>query len=277
MKPRALLFDLFGDHLRNMGGEAPLQALYELLDVFDVGESTARVALSRMRKEGWFTTRREGRSTVYALTDKAWRTLDEGRERIFKLPRDPWDGVWSMVIYGVVEPERAERERVRKTLAWLGFGSFAPATWVSPHDRLAKVERSLDDTSARLDLLTCRLRGVGADQEMAARCWNLTGLACDYSAFIDRLLAYPPTVKLSKLPGRDALKLRVKLVNSYRSFPFRDPDLPEQLLPSDWPGWRAQELFVKAHDALAARADAYVRSVLAGANALRRSPEESLT
>lgn len=267
MKPRAILFDLFGDHLRHMGGEASLQSLYALLDVFDVGESTARVALSRMRKEGWFATRREGRSTIYSLTDKAWRTLDEGRERIFKLPRGPWDGVWSMVIYGVAEAERAERERVRKILAWLGFGSFAPSTWVSPHDRLAEVERSLDDTSVRLDLLTCRTRGPGADQEMANRCWDLRTLAQDYAAFNKRVLQLAPLGSLSKRSGRDALMLRVKLVNSYRVFPFRDPDLPEQLLPADWPGWRAHELFVEAHDALAGPADAFVRSVVARAEA----------
>lgn len=265
MKPRAILFDLFGDYLRYAGGEAPLQALYELLDVFGVGESTARVAMSRMRKEGWFTTRRDGRATIYSLTDTAWQTLDEGRERIFNHQRDSWDGVWSMVIYGVAEPERAERERVRKTLAWLGFGSSAPATWVSPHERLNEVEKSLGDTTARLDLLTCRLRGPGADQEMANRCWDLVKLADDYTAFIDRLLELPLTESLSKLPHREALLLRVELVNSYRTFPFRDPDLPEQLLPEDWPGWRAHQMFIQLHDALNAPAEAFVRSVLARA------------
>ena len=61
VKPRAIVWDLFGDHLRCAGGGGvPMSALTKLLDVFGVGESTTRVVLSRMRREGWFTTYRDG-------------------------------------------------------------------------------------------------------------------------------------------------------------------------------------------------------------------------
>src|SRR5580700_9330902 len=101
VKPRDILWDLFGDHLRYVGdGVVPMRALTRLLDVFGVGESTSRVVLSRMRREGWFTTRRDGRQTSYALTGRSIRMLDEGRARIFDRGRDDWDGVWRMVIYG---------------------------------------------------------------------------------------------------------------------------------------------------------------------------------
>jgi phenylacetic acid degradation operon negative regulatory protein len=257
-----VVFDLFGDHLRHLGGEARMQALGDLLAVFGVGESTARVVLARMRREGWFTTRRDGRATVYALTDQGRRLLDEGRTRIFERVRQPWDGEWRMIIYGVPEPDRAERERLRRTLTWLGFGPLAAATWVSPHDRLDEVEHASGETSARLDLFTCRSRGPAADREMATRCWDLEGLAADYAELVDRLVGLPSHAELARMPGPDALRLRIELVASYRTFPFRDPDLPAELLPEGWPGRRAHELFVAAHDALAAPADAHVRAVL---------------
>lgn len=262
MRPRSIVFDLFGDHLRYVGGEAPLQALSALLEVFGVGESTTRVVLARMRKEGWFDTRRDGRATVYSLTEQSWRLLDDGRSRIFDRLREPWDGQWRMVIYGVAEPDRAERERLRRTLTWLGFGPLAAATWVSPHDRLDAVQRSLAGSSARLDLLTCRSRGPVADREMANRCWDLAALAADYAELVDRLAALPPRAELARLPGPEALRLRIELVASYRTFPFRDPDLPPELLPEGWPGRQAHDLFVEAHDALAAPSDAHVRTVL---------------
>jgi phenylacetic acid degradation operon negative regulatory protein len=263
VKPRTIVFDLFGDHLRYVGGEARLQPLCDLLEVFGVGESTSRVVLSRLRKEGWFDTRRDGRLTVYSLTPKSWHLLDEGRTRIFDRLRDPWDGQWRMVIYGVAEPDRPERERLRRTLAWLGFGPLAAATWVSPHPRLPDVEAALGDTSAaRLELLTCHTRGRDADRDMATRCWDLRGLGQDYAEFVASLESLPPVDVLATIPGREALRMRVELVSTYRAFPFRDPDLPEELLPEGWPGRRAHELFVRAHDALAAPADNYVRSVL---------------
>ena len=60
------------------GGRVPMSALTGLLDVFGVGENTTRVVLSRMRREGWFTTYREGRQTSYALTGRSVRMLDRG-------------------------------------------------------------------------------------------------------------------------------------------------------------------------------------------------------
>ncbi|RFU21962.1 PaaX family transcriptional regulator [Geodermatophilus marinus] len=262
MKPRSVVFDLFGDHLRYHGGAARTRALVDLLAVFDVGEPTARVALARMRKEGWFDTRREGRQAVYALTDRAWRLLDEGRTRIFERAHPPWDGQWRMVIYAVSDQDRAERERLRRTLAWLGFGPLATATWVSPHERLDEVERALPGTSARLDLLTCRSRNRATDLDMVDRCWHLTALGRDYQDLISRLEGLPAPSELATMPGREALRLRIELVASYRHFPFRDPDLPGELLPEDWPGPRAHELFVAAHEALAEPADVFVATVL---------------
>jgi phenylacetic acid degradation operon negative regulatory protein len=67
---------------------------------------------------------------------------------------------------------------------------------------------------------------------------------------------------LAALPGPDALRLRIELVADYRHFPFRDPDLRPELLPDDWPGVRAHQLFVAAHEALAAPAEAFVTVVL---------------
>src|SRR6202021_2525945 len=118
------------------------------LDVFGVGESTSRVVLSRMRREGWFTTDRDGRQTSYALTARSVRLLDEGRTRIFDRGRDEWDGNWRMVIYAVPEESCAERDRVRRTLAWHGFGPLAAATWISPHPRLDTVASALGAMSA---------------------------------------------------------------------------------------------------------------------------------
>ena len=262
MKPRSVVFDLFGDHLRYHGGAVPTRALVELLEVFAVGEPTARIALARMRREGWFDTRREGRHAVYTLTDKSWRLLDEGRTRIFERTHPTWDGQWRMVIYAVPEQDRAERERLRRALSWLGFGPLATATWVSPHERLDYVERSLRDTSARLDLLTCRSRDRATDLDMVERCWDLKALGRDYQDFVSRLEDLPATSELARLPGPDALRLRIELVSCYRHFPFRDPDLPVELLPGDWPGHRAHDLFAAAHEALAQPADAFVTTVL---------------
>ena len=240
-----------------------MRALTQLLDVFDVGESTSRVALSRMRREGWFTTYRDGRQTSYALTARSIRMLDEGRARIFDRGRDDWDGTWRMVIYAVPEESRAERDRVRRTLTWHGFGPLAAATWISPHPRLDTVRSALADLSAtRMDLLESRSLSRAADREMAFRCWDLEGLGRDYIELISAYEQLPARAELAALPGADALRRQVELVASYRTLPFRDPDLPAALLPEGWQGRRAQALFTAAHDALHGPAGTFVRELV---------------
>jgi phenylacetic acid degradation operon negative regulatory protein len=264
VRPRAVLWDLFGDHLRYVGdGRIPMRALTQLLEVFGIGESTSRVVLARMRREGWFTTCRDGRQTSYALTGRSLRTLDEGRARIFDRGRDDWDGTWRMVIYAVPEESRAERDRARRTLAWHGFGPLAAATWISPHPRLEVVREALADLSAtRVDLLESRALSREADREMAFRCWDLDSLGREYVGLVAVYEQLPADAELAALDGAEALRRQVELVASYRALPFRDPDLPGALLPEGWQGRRAHELFTAAHDALHGPADAFVRSVV---------------
>lgn len=267
MKPRSIVFDLFGDYIRYDGGEVRLRALTTLLDSFEVGENTVRVVMGRLRKEGWFDTRREGRETVYVLNDKSWRLLDEGRERIFKRMADAWDRRWHMVIYSVPESDRPMREELRKELSWLGFGPLAASTWISPRNRLREVEEHFAGKDAiRLDLLSCQSSGLAQDREMAARCWDLDALNRDYG---ELLRSYRPRMadyRAQRLAPQRALVERMRLTHDYRMFPFRDPDLPEELVPAGWRGAEAHELFVEAHELLREPAERFFREVVTGAD-----------
>lgn len=264
MKPRAVLWDLFGDHLRYVGdGRIPMRALSSLLEVFGVGDSTTRVILARMRREGWFETFRNGRQSSYAVTARGLAMLDEGRSRIFGRGRSTWDGLWRMVIYAIPEQNRSQRDQLRKILAWHGFGPLASATWISPHPRLDVIAHALQEHSAgRFDLLESRALDRSADREMARRCWDLDGLAREYAQILAQYEELLPLTDLAALPGEKALRQQVELVASYRTLPFRDPDLPDELLPEGWPGRRVHNLFLAAHDALHGPADRFVREVI---------------
>lgn len=263
MKARSLVFDLFGDYLRYRGGEVRLRGLIALMDCFDVPEPTVRVVVTRLRKEGWLDSRRDGRETVYVLTGEAWRLLDEGRARIFARESGPWDGQWHMVIYSVPETERALREQLRKRLTWLGFGSLSAAVWLSPHDRIEQVRASFADHPAvRLDTFRSRTDDIAADRDMAARSWDLVELNRDYAQLLDRYRPRLAGYRADDLQGRQALVERTRLIHDYRLFPFRDPDLPPELLPEGWSGRAAHEVFLEAHGLLRAPAEACVDELI---------------
>ena len=261
MKARSLVFDLFGDYLRYRGGEVRLRGLVSLMGCFEVPESTVRVVVTRLRKEGWLVSRREGRETVYSLSDAAWTLLDEGRERIFERATGPWDGQWHMIVYMVPESDRALREQLRKKLSWLGFGPLSSSVWVSPHDRVRQVRDAFaGEASVRLDVFRSRSEGADADRGIAARAWDLGELD---RAYADLLATYRPRLGIYRnLRGADALFERMRLVHDYRRFPFRDPDLPPELLPAGWPGREAHQLFIEAHSLLRGPAEACVDVLL---------------
>jgi phenylacetic acid degradation operon negative regulatory protein len=54
------------------------------------------------------------------------------------------------------------------------------------------------------------------------------------------------------------------LVHAWRKFPFLDPDLPAELLPSRWPRRRAHDLFTARHSAWSLPAREYFEELEAG-------------
>ncbi|HEY5396741.1 MAG TPA: PaaX family transcriptional regulator C-terminal domain-containing protein [Trebonia sp.] len=264
VKPRALIFDLLGDYVRYGTGEIRLKSLVTLSEQMGVAPSTMRVMVTRLRDEGWLDVRREGRESIYSPTSKCLHMLDEGRQRIFRGEPPAWSGSWSMVIYTVPESDRPTREQLRRDLSWLGFGPLAPATWVSPHrllESVANVGAGLPN--ARLDLLTMKAADIGADRAIAARCWDLGTLNAEYAAFIRdvrvELADYP------LLDGASAMASRIRLVQSFRRFPFRDPGVPAELQPAGWLGEQARTLFDQAYEMLAAGARAHYQDVVGDA------------
>lgn len=258
MKPRSVVLDLCGDYVRYHGNSIGLGAMTELLRAFDVSNDNCRAVMSRLRREGFFDTTRDGRATSYVITPNTLRTLDEGRRRIFTRNGDAWSGDWHTVIFQVPESERARRERLRTGLAWLGFGPLAPGTWLSAHDRRHQVtELFADAGQERFYELTSRTRGIEEDRALARRCWDLRTLADGYRAWMAEWTDHLGV----DIDDRQALVARIEMVHAYRKFPFSDPDLPSELLPDDWPGAAAHALFLKLYDSWGAPAGRFYESV----------------
>jgi phenylacetic acid degradation operon negative regulatory protein len=277
VKARSLIFELFGDYLRERGGAVRLRGLIALMDCFDVPESTVRVMVTRLRREGWLTSRREGRETTYLLTEEAWRAVDERRGRMFRRSTEPWDGQWCMVIYSVPESERALREQLRKLLSWQGFGPLTSSVWVSPRDRLDQVRaHAAQQPAIQLDFLRTESEGPAADRDIAERAWDLGALSRGYRDLLDhyrpRLADYRTGYGAGSQPGRDALVERMRLLHDYRIVPLRDPDLPAELLPADWPGGAANQVLREAHELLRRPAEACVDGLLGVVPALPAGP-----
>jgi len=62
-----------------------------------------------------------------------------------------------------------------------------------------------------------------------------------YRRFVDAVEALDPRDDAARFAAL------VTLVHEWRRFPFVDPEIPDALLPPDWPGHRAKVLFDERH------------------------------
>ena len=263
---RSVVFDLFGDYIRYAGGAIGLTSLCELLAPFGVSPEAARTVMTRLRSEAWFESTKDGRTVTYSLSSKALSMLDEGRDRIFNRDASPWDETWHIAVYQVPEQQRKSREALRKRLMFLGYGSLAPATWISARDhssQVAAIVVELRGAKAKLQItqLAARTAGRESDRDLARRCWQLGEINQQYKRWLSEWRPVVKRTQARKLSGPDALVSRVGLVRSFRSFPFIDPELPPELLPTPWHGSAAYRAFMDAHQSLEKEATAWFSSI----------------
>jgi phenylacetic acid degradation operon negative regulatory protein len=258
MQARSALFDLYGDHLRTRGGNAPVAALVRLLACLDIAAPAVRTAVSRMVRQGWLTPVVTDRGRGYQLTERASLRLDEAAARIYRLrPADAWDGRWSVALLAHT-PNRTRRERVQRGLEYLGYRQAHTDGWIAPRP------------ASELESLT-RAEGIevthflgeldGDDGELVERLWHPRQLAAAYLQWLEQAQALASAAGPTP-DERSAFAVRSRLVHEWRKFLFRDPGLPKELLPPDWPGQAAAEYFDAESTRLLPAASAYVDQCL---------------
>ncbi|MFQ5418915.1 MAG: phenylacetic acid degradation operon negative regulatory protein PaaX, partial [Anaerolineae bacterium] len=179
------IFTLFGDYVLPRGGKIWTKDLLYLMEVLGMGERAVRSVLSRLSRNGWLISHREGRQSQYSLTPKGFALLEEGARRIFEPLFSNWDGKWQIVIYSLPEEKRSERHTLRTKLSWFGFGRLAPGTWISPHNRQQELELVFSDLGVEsyVDLFYGPYLSDNSDQDLVKRCWDLERVAVKYRAF----------------------------------------------------------------------------------------------
>jgi phenylacetic acid degradation operon negative regulatory protein len=256
MQARSALFDVYGDHLRARGSQAPVAALVRLLDPVGIAAPAVRTAISRMVMQGWLEPVQLDSGRGYRTTARANRRLDETGHRVYRRAAPAWDGHWHLA-FVTAPASRAARARLRAGLTFIGYAELADNVWVSPFER-AELTSVLD----REDASASTARADRFDPAPIGA-WDLEALRRAYDGWLDasgdlveqHLGAHEDT-------DEAAFAARFHLVHEWRKFLFTDPGLPEALLPADWPGHAAAELFAAEAGRLKPGADQFVARCL---------------
>ena len=258
-QPRQLIVSLYGLYAREHGSWLSVAAVVRLMAALGVEEPAVRSSISRLKRRGLLDARRVEGVAGYALTEVAQEILADGDARIFGRRRaDEADG-WLLVVFSVPESERDRRHQLRSQLTRLGFGTVAPGVWVAPGHLADEAAEVLDRRGLAGYVELFRGAHLGDVRDQVARWWDLDQLHGRYAEFLDR----QEPVRARVDPGQSFADY-VRLLTDGRRLPYADPGLPLDLLPADWNGARAADLFGELSERLADPAHDHARRLIDG-------------
>ena len=231
----SIIVTVFGDLAQRPGDRLSGAALSRIIEPLGIRPEAIRVALHRLRKDGWLESAREGRESRHFLTEFGRARSAAVSPRIY----DPAPAVartWHALIAG--DPEGvAALGALMLTESYIGIGdSVALGEGPLPRD---------SDGLLGLEISALRvpdwLRNAIIPPELNTACRDL-------AAALERADALVPP-EGAGAPLQTAT-LRTLIVHRWRRVVLRHPDLPAAFYPADWPGAACRERVFRLLDRL---------------------------
>jgi phenylacetic acid degradation operon negative regulatory protein len=217
---------------------APVSLLVRWCALFDISETSSRVALSRMVERGELSAA-EG---TYALAGRM-RDRQADQDFAFAPTLRDWDGTWVMAIVPDGRRDAPDRVALREALRRSRMVPWRSGVWVRP-DNLGDRHASAGDREV-IESQCSWWRGAPLDAVEVGAAYALDELDARGRLLVDRLGA-----QTARLPDVDALADAFVVGAAAAQHLRRDPLLPASLLPDGWHGERLRELYRGYVDAM---------------------------
>lgn len=193
----------------------------------------------RMQKINYLTIKRAIRNATGKGWIKELEVTAEGEKRLKTLfreysPPSRWSGEWYLANFDIPEKMRWKRDILRKRLKEMGFGKLQDSIWICPFDLLGGVEKILNEYSLTPYVILSISDRVGRmeSKKLAEKIWKISEIQEEYQKFI------------SEFEGKENPS-PIEAAFCYYNILAEDPQLPKELLPDDWAGDEAYELYLE--------------------------------
>lgn len=242
-RPRAgpLIITVFGDSLAPRGADIWLGSLIGLLSPFGISERQVRTGVYRLAREGWLTARARGRRSYYAISEQGKKSFAEADARIYAPEGPVWDDNW-LIVQIPNHWASDERTKLRDCLAWSGFGQLGPITFIKPGGTKSDINEAASTIGLKdRPFIFCARRHDATNAvKIAASGWNLDAFSQSYKNLLNDFAPAEQWLEECDDDGASAFVIRTMLIHQYRRILLKDPFLPDQLLPKNWPGRKAR-------------------------------------
>ncbi len=207
----SLMISLFGDLAQVEGEAIEGPVLSMIMGALQVKPEAVRVALHRLRNDGWLTSAKSGRISHHALTAKGRTESAAASPRIYAAP-DRTQGAWQMVLV----------EEAGATL----------------DDRFVAITPRVFIGSATLTVPDNALCFAGSDVPQWLRQQvEPVRLRPEYDALHHTLAVLNDALpEASEMSAVEVAVLRCLIVHNWRRLVLKHPVLPAALISPDWPG-----------------------------------------
>ncbi|MEW6768025.1 MAG: phenylacetic acid degradation operon negative regulatory protein PaaX [Pseudomonadota bacterium] len=236
----SLIITFYGDAIVPRGGSIWLGTLLQFLGMIGIDGGVVRTSVSRLAADGWLDRDKAGRKSFYRLAKSGRERFEAAVEHVYNPQPALWEGKFRFLLIG----SGADREASRAALSEAGFGSPIPGTWIAP---IGIKVPSVAEGAIHVE--------ASANREMAHRLvaasWPLENTASLYEDFLKTFAPLESWIgQANGTTPADAILARILMIHHYRRVLLRDPLLPEELLPKNWPAAEARHLCARIYRGL---------------------------
>jgi phenylacetic acid degradation operon negative regulatory protein len=264
LRTGSLITTVFGDAIAPRGGSVWLGSLITAMHEFGISERLVRTSVFRLAQDGWLQSAQVGRRSYYSLSEEGRGRFEQATHKIYGEPASSWDDHWCLVM--LVDLDASQKDAVRKEFGWLGFGALSSSVIAHPTPDMTQVDAALSRLGIADELIVMSgltIRNESSMRKLAQSSWNLADIDERYKGFVKRfrplIAAYG---KNAEVAPKAAFLVRTLLIQEYRKVLLRDPQLPADLLPSEWHGTAAYQLCRNLYRAVYSQADRYLTATM---------------
>lgn len=200
----------------------------------EINYQTIKKAIERAREKGWLTKPKKR---------QAWPEITAaGKKRLNAIlpqydEKRIWDHRLYLVTYDIPETRKRDRELLREYLKRIGAGMIQESVWLNPYDPHDTLRGFIEERRLKGAII---ISDIGKDgsigeediKDLVIRVYHLNEINKKYQQFLEEF--------------EDSGAKLWEVAFAYWAILKNDPQLPFELLPSDWLGERAYQLFLKS-------------------------------
>jgi DNA-binding transcriptional regulator PaaX len=198
-------------------------------DLSGLNYQSIKRAVNYLKKKGFLTIAKEPLITA------------AGKRRLSSLlpfydSKREWDGCIYLITYDICEKNKTQRDRLRSYITTIGAGLLQKSVWLTVYNPEKLIKEYISKNSFEGEILISKMGKAGYIGEesltqLLSRVFKLEELNDRYCSYLD---------SFSQLKTKQQKDFNfIKILKD-------DPQLPFELLPSNWLGDQAYQLYKKA-------------------------------